>query len=90
MFKFYILYSETAEKFYVGHTGDEISERLRKHNSMHKGYTGKFNDWKIVHIECLNTKSEAYRREREVKSWKSKQRIMKLLDDRALVSEHPA
>ncbi|MBL7870279.1 MAG: GIY-YIG nuclease family protein, partial [Cyclobacteriaceae bacterium] len=48
---FYILFSSTAGKFYIGHTTEPIEERLRKHNSNHKGFTGKFQDWKIVFIE---------------------------------------
>ncbi|MBL0314692.1 MAG: GIY-YIG nuclease family protein [Flavobacteriales bacterium] len=51
MFKFYILNSERADKFYIGHSGDDIIERLRKHNSDHKGFTGKFNDWMIIYTE---------------------------------------
>ncbi|WP_333908728.1 GIY-YIG nuclease family protein [Marinigracilibium pacificum] len=36
----YILYSRILDKYYVGHTGDLLTERLRKHNSNHKGFTG--------------------------------------------------
>jgi putative endonuclease len=80
MFKFYILHSERADKFYVGHTGDDIFQRLRKHNSYHKGFTGKFNDWKIVYTEDFPSKKEAYARERQVKSWKSRKLIERLID----------
>jgi len=63
MFKCYILYSKVTDKYYVGFTGDEMEERLRKHNSNHKGYTGKTPDWEMVYIEMYNTKTEAYKRE---------------------------
>ncbi|MFN5024322.1 MAG: GIY-YIG nuclease family protein [Bacteroidota bacterium] len=36
MFYLYILHSASADKFYVGYTGDEPNERVRKHNSNHK------------------------------------------------------
>jgi putative endonuclease len=75
LFYTYILYSTTRNKYYVGYTGDDLQERLRKHNSNHKGFTGKVGDWKIVHTEVYNSKSEAFAREREIKSWKSKARI---------------
>ena len=78
MFKFYILYSERADKFYIGHTGDDLEQRLRRHLSNHEGFTGKFNDWILVYSEVFSSKQEAYAREREVKSWKSKIRIKKL------------
>ena len=44
MFKVYILYSETKNKYYVGYTRDSITERIRKHNSNHKGFTGETGD----------------------------------------------
>jgi putative endonuclease len=64
----------------VGHTGDTIEERLRKHNSDHKGFTGKAGDWQIVYIEKYSTKEEAYARERTVKKWKSRVMIEALIN----------
>ena len=68
----YILYSSTADKFYIGFTGDVLSERLRKHNTNHAGFTGKFNDWQIMHHEIFDTKKAAMMKEKEIKCWKSK------------------
>ncbi len=82
---FYILFSYQADKYYIGHTND-LSERLRKHNSKHLGFTGKNNDWQIVYSENYNTKTEAYARERQVKKWKNRQRIKQLISN---YSEHP-
>jgi len=83
---FYILRSKTLDKFYIGHTSS-LEERLRKHNSNHKGFTGKVNDWRIVYSEEYATKEEAYSRERLVKKWKSKVRIQELILGKS--SEHP-
>ena len=84
MWTFYILYSTTLNKYYIGHTGDKPEERLRRHNSNHKGFTGGIGDWIIAFRELFPTKEEAYLREREVKSWKSRKLIEKLIR-----SEHP-
>ncbi|MBU8892589.1 MAG: GIY-YIG nuclease family protein [Bacteroidales bacterium] len=78
MFYFYILYSTTTDQFYIGHTSD-LQGRLKKHNSNHKGFTGKVNDWGIVYKESYQTKELAYARERQVKKWKSKVRIQELI-----------
>ena len=86
MYTVYVLYSISADKFYVGHTGEDIQERIRKHLSNHDGFTSHFKDWKLMYSESFETKSEAYQREREIKNWKSKIRIAKLIRD----SEHPA
>ena len=77
---FYILYSFALDKFYIGHTSDHLEERLRKHLSDHKGYTSKSKDWVIIYSEEYESKSLAYKRELEVKKWKSKIRIKKLID----------
>ena len=77
---FYILYSASSNKYYVGHTTEPLEERLRKHNSDHKGFTGKYHDWILAHREKYASKSEAYTRERQVKGWKSRKMIEKLLN----------
>ena len=84
-FSVYILYSSTLDKYYVGYTGDSLEERLRKHNTQHKGFTGGLGDWIIRHIETFELKTDATRRERQIKNWKSRRLIEKLIAD----SEHP-
>ena len=79
----YIIYSSTADKFYVGFTGEVIKERLRKHNSNHKGFTGKFNDWQIVYTEMFTIKQLAMGREKEIKAWKSRSKIQTLINSEA-------
>ncbi|MBL7766102.1 MAG: GIY-YIG nuclease family protein [Chitinophagaceae bacterium] len=37
MYTVYIIYSIIGDIFYIGSTGDNLSTRLRKHNSNHKG-----------------------------------------------------
>jgi len=80
----YILYSISADKYYIGHTTEPIEERIRKHNSGHKGFTGKFRDWKVVYYHEYESKGLSFRREFELKSWKSRSRIEKLISG----SEH--
>ena len=76
---FYILYSKSLDKYYTGHTCDDIKERLRRHNAEHKGFTGKANDWTIVYKEQYDTREMAYKRERQVKAWKSRKMIERLI-----------
>jgi putative endonuclease len=44
-FYFKILYLKELDVYCLGHTGDTLKERLRKHNSNHKGFTVKKKDW---------------------------------------------
>ncbi len=78
-YQFYIIYSSSLNKFYTGHSNN-IEERLRKHNTIHKGYTGKADDWKLVYHETFETKQEAYLRERQIKNWKSRKLIEELIE----------
>ena len=78
MYYFYILYSHNLDKYYLGHTSD-LEERIRKHNSNHKGFTGKANDWKLVYSEGYSEKDLACQREHQVKKWKNRKRIESLI-----------
>ena len=72
MFYFYIVYSNELDRFYIGHSSESLEERLRKHLSDHSGFTSKAKDWVISYFETFEDKSSAYKRELEVKKWKSK------------------
>ncbi len=78
---FYILKSEILGKFYLGHTNN-TSERLKKHLCNHKGYTSRAKDWKLVYTEEYPDKASACKREYEVKKWKSRSRIEKLIESK--------
>jgi len=66
------------DRYYVGHTADPEG-RLRRHNTEHKGFTGKASDWQVVYKEQFASKEEAYQRERQVKAWKNRPRIENLI-----------
>ena len=59
----------------MGHTGELLEERLRKHLSDHRGFTARAKDWTIFHTEPFPSKSEAYQREMEIKRKKSRKYI---------------
>ena len=78
-FYVYILYSSLKNNYYIGFTGDQLSERIRKHNSNHKGFTGNLGDWQLVYQEEFTTKVDAAKREKQIKNWKSRILIEKLI-----------
>jgi putative endonuclease len=77
----YILHSLSLDKFYVGSTSMSIEERLKKHLTNHDGFTSKAKDWLIVYYESYNTIQLAYVRELQIKRWKSKKAINKLINN---------
>ena len=84
MYTVYILYSNIRDNYYIGFTGDELQERLRKHNTNHKGFTGKVADWKVVYSEIFAQKNDAMKREAEIKSWKSRKRIEQIITNKKM------
>ena len=67
-FTVYILYSATINKYYVGYTSTSLEQRLERHLSNHKGFTGQTKDWKVVFTEIFETKKEAMIIEKRIKS----------------------
>ena len=78
MFYTYILFSIKKNKFYIG-SSSNLQERLLKHNSNHKGFTGGVGDWQVVYHENYKSKSEATQREMQIKKWKSRKMIDSLV-----------
>jgi len=76
----YILHSPTKNKYYVGCTSDGLQERIRKHNTNHSGFTGGHGDWGLKYFEAFNSKTNALKRESEIKKWKSRKLIEKLIN----------
>jgi len=81
MFTTYVLYSEKHDKIYIGYTSN-LQQRLISHNELAtKGWTIKFRPWKLIYKEEYETKSEAMKREKQLKSYKGRTFIRNLIDN---------
>src|SRR5215211_5002808 len=68
----YILYSEKTNKFYVGSTED-ITERLdNRHNAGRNISTKSGIPWVLRYCETFNSRTDAIKRELEIKRKKSR------------------
>ncbi len=76
----YILYSVTRNKYYVG-SCENVQVRLKKHNTNHSGFTGKTGDWELKYTEEYLDKTSALKREKQIKDWKSRKMIEKLISE---------
>lgn len=74
----YILQSKKNGEYYVGTTKD-IGIRLDQHNRGVGKSTRANSPWRVVYREKFNTRSEAIRREKEIKSQKSRFYIERLI-----------
>lgn len=78
-FVVYVLFSPSTGKTYTGMTSYLIT-RFQFHNSKStKGFTLRFRPWTVIHVEFFEFKSEALKREKELKSGKGRDLIKKYI-----------
>lgn len=63
----YILFSENFGKHYTGYTSD-LDTRIISHNEFGHGWTAKYRPWKLIFSKSFNTKNEAMKFEKWLKS----------------------
>jgi putative endonuclease len=79
MFTVYVLYSEKYNKIYIGYTSN-IEQRFIAHNELEtKGYTLRYRPWKLIYTEVFAEKSEAIKRENQLKTAKGREFIWNLV-----------
>ncbi|HXP50498.1 MAG TPA: GIY-YIG nuclease family protein [Bacteroidia bacterium] len=74
-FYLYILYSQSIDKYYVGQT-ENVEKRLSEH-IIRKNLGA--SDWQLKYKEQFPSRSEAVKRESEIKRKKSRRYIEELL-----------
>jgi putative endonuclease len=77
----YILYSECADKYYVGST-DNWKNRVESHNHSDRNtFTSKHRPWKLMAVFIAGeTRAAAMKHEAFIKKQKSRRLIEKLID----------
>lgn len=67
MFYVYLLQSQSnPKKLYVGYTSF-LEDRLTQHNTAEKGFTARFQPWKIIYYEAYLNRADAIEREKQFK-----------------------
>jgi putative endonuclease len=77
-FYVYILQSESTARYYVGQTQD-IETRVAYHTANYAKSLKNRGPWQLVYQERHATRAEAVRRERQIKSWKDRAMIARLV-----------
>ncbi|MDO8505196.1 MAG: GIY-YIG nuclease family protein [bacterium] len=78
MFYIYIIQSIKNGSYYIGCT-NETTKRLSEHNKGRVKSTKAYGPWLLRYTEKYNTLSEARGREEQIKNWKSRTAIERLL-----------
>ena len=80
-FSVYVLFSSSHKKTYIGYTSD-LNNRLLSHNFLAtKGYTLRYRPWVLIYKENFATKSEALKREKELKSGQGRRFVWQLINE---------
>ena len=78
MYYVYIIFSSSANKYYVG-SCQNVQQRLDDHLNSRSKYTKMAKDWELKYTESFETRSQAYQREMEIKKKKSRVFIENLI-----------
>ncbi len=74
MYSTYIIYSESRDRYYVGHCVDVV-KRIEDHNNSRSSYTKRGKLWSLKWKREFETRSEAMGEERRIKAKKSRKYI---------------
>ena len=80
MFFVYILQSLKDFSFYVGQC-DDLDHRMSKHADGMSKYTASKRPLRLVYFECYGSRSEALKREKQIKNMKSRKFIKTLIEN---------
>lgn len=84
MFYVYILQSLKDNSYYIGSTRN-YEKRFEEHNQGKSRYSKSKMPWVLKHYEIYNTLSEARKREKYIKSLKSRLAIEKIINKAPIV-----
>ncbi len=79
MYYVYILESEKNKNQYIGQT-DNVESRLIRHNAGRVTSTKSGRPWKLKYWMSYETRSEAYKVEQLLKSYKKRDRVNKFAE----------
>ncbi len=81
MFYVYSVYNKKHNKIYIGQT-ENLDQRVQLHNDKEfkNSYTARFDGgWVLIYKEELETRLEALKREKQLKSYRGREFIKKLI-----------
>jgi len=86
-FTVYVLYSDVHALHYTGMTSN-ISERLKSHNFLGRGWTSKYRPWKLIYTRIFDMRTEAMNHEKWLKSGSGREFVRLLPHKKCLFYEN--
>ncbi len=67
LYTIYAIHSKSLDIIYIGQTSN-LDRRLEEHSKGYSKFTSRANDWRLFYSELKETRREALKRERQLKS----------------------
>jgi putative endonuclease len=77
----YALYSAKIDRIYIGQT-DDLERRLSDHLKGYSKYTKRADDWMLIFQQEFENRSEAMKRERQLKTSRGRAYLRNLLAEK--------
>jgi putative endonuclease len=81
MFFVYAIYSKAFDKIYIGSSSNPEGRLLAHNHPENKGWTKKFQPWMLFHSEEFSSKSDALKREKQLKSFQGRKFLRNLIEN---------
>ncbi len=81
MYIVYILKSKLNGSYYVG-SCEKVIFRFKQHNDGLVRSTKRYRPWELIYTETYATLKEARNREKQIKAWKRRSAIEKLVESK--------
>ncbi len=76
----YVIYNRESKRLYIGETSNLVRRLLEHNQKRGRHFTAKFiGTWELVYKEAVNTRKEALVREKQLKSYRGREFIKKLI-----------
>jgi putative endonuclease len=81
MYTVYSIYNKDCEKIYIGQTENlELRLLAHKNKTFKNCFTAKFDgEWQLIYQESVDTRSEALKREKQLKSFRGRQFVKQFI-----------
>ncbi|MHC1731038.1 MAG: GIY-YIG nuclease family protein [Bacteroidales bacterium] len=80
MFYTYVLYSRQYKRFYIGFTSNPEARISHHNHPKNHGWTAKFKPWIMIYSESHESKEEAMKREKQLKSARGREYIKSVIN----------
>lgn len=88
MFYVYVLKIKNTGRYYIGQTQD-LTKRLEKHQRGETKSMKNRGEFELVHVERYSSRSDAMKREKDIKSYKGGEAFKRLLLNPVELAEVP-